>query len=167
MGDIRERVLTAEEKNHFVYFSKLGTETLSIPNAQIEPEQIMQSLDSHIDKLQAALRAGPRVRTDTGQSLDQLALGIGLVFGDQLVRRFGWEWTCIVRDGKDYYAVVTLDRSLVDYPVEFIKACLDDADADCTAMLAFNMLAGGRIKGLPAYGYENLMLGVHRIVPKR
>lgn len=44
---------------------------------------------------------------------------------------------------------------------------VDDPRADCTAMLAFNMLKAGKISGLPAQGYENLMQGVHRIVPKR
>jgi hypothetical protein len=96
----------------------------------------------------------------------QTALALGALWGDQLVREFGWEWTCHRADGMDLYCVVTKDRSLALFPTYYVKACLDDATIDCTIVLAFNMLQAGSVPTLPAGGFENLMSGVQRIVPK-
>ena len=96
----------------------------------------------------------------------QTALALGAVWGDQLVREFAWEWTCYQPDGQDFYCVASQDRSLAVFPTYFIKVCLDDPAIDCTATLAFNMLAAGSVPALPPGGFENLMDGVHRIVPK-
>ena len=63
--------------------------------------------------------------------------------------------------------MVSPDRAIAVYPTYFIKAFLDDPRMDCTAMLAFNMLAAGKVSGLPPHGYENLIYGVVRIIPKR
>ena len=59
------------------------------------------------------------------------------------------------------------NRSLIIYPTSFIKACLDDPDQDCTAMLAFNMQAEDRLVKAAPGSYTNVMHRVARIIPKR
>jgi hypothetical protein len=62
---------------------------------------------------------------------------------------------------------VSLDRSLVVYPIHFITGALEDSRVDATIALAFNMLEAGTVGKQKPKGYLNLMTGVHRIVPRR
>ncbi len=164
-----ERPLTDKEKTEFATraaqtFKNLGFD----PNA-VAPEAAVQAVNDFVDRWQDERHGAFKKlfgRKPGPDSVD-VALGLGAVWGDQMVHRFGWEWVCIQNEGQDSYGVVSPDRSVAVYPAYFLKACLDNPQADCTAMLAFNMLAAGNVSGLPAGGYENLMMGVRRIIPKR
>jgi hypothetical protein len=95
------------------------------------------------------------------------ALPIGTLWGEQLVREFGWEWSAVTfHDHNDSKAVgvFTKDRSLAVYPWHFVFGCLENK-ATVTILLAFNMLAGGGIPSQEPNGYLNLMEHVHHIVP--
>ena len=172
MSDIQERPLTGEEEAEFKTRSEQATRNLGLAGPDITPEAAVQAVESFVDRWQDERRNPSPLkklfkRGGGGPDPVDVALGLGAVWGDQLVRRFRWEWACLQQNGQDLYGVVSPDRSLVVYPTYFIKACLDEPNADCTAMLAFNMLAAGNVGQLPAKGYENLMAGVRRIVPKR
>jgi hypothetical protein len=98
---------------------------------------------------------------------DDRALPLGSLWGLQFVRQFGWQWANVtLHDHGDVKAmgVFSPDRSLAIYPFYFIFGCLEN-QAPVTILLAFNMLAEGKIPPLPANGYENVMEGVHHIVP--
>jgi len=145
---------------------------LGLSDAQAQPEIILQAIEDFVDRWQAERRnlnpLKKLLSRGPAPNPTSTSLGLGFLWGNQLVRRFGWVWTCLHEAGQgEAYSVVTADRSVVVHPTHFIKACLDDPHADCTIMLAYNMLVGGEITGVPAQGYENLMWGVRRIVPKR
>lgn len=95
---------------------------------------------------------------------DFAAIVMGTVWGNQVVRKFGWEWTCLRRvdAGREDYAVVTKDRSLAIFPIEFVTSCLNDPRVDCTASLSFKVLEAGKLPKLPERGYEDLMSAVRR-----
>jgi hypothetical protein len=167
MMDMQERPLTEGEQDEFRTRANNGLTNLGLAGTEPEPKAAVQGVETFVEKWQAERRSPLKTLFRRGPDAVDVALALGAVWGDQLVRQFGWEWTCLQADGQDLYAVVSPDRSLAVYPTYFIKACLDEPNADCTAMLAFNMLEAGNVGGLPAGGYENLMAGVRRIIPKR
>ena len=164
---IQERPLTQTESDEFADYTNRAMINLGLANSQAQPEAVVQAVETFVDRWQADRRNPLKKLLARGPNPTDVALGLGSVWGNQLVRQFGWGWTCVLNDGQELFAVVSADRSIAIYPTYFIKACLDDPRVDCTAMLAFNMLAAGKVSGLPAQGYENLMQGVHRIIPKR
>jgi hypothetical protein len=94
---------------------------------------------------------------------------MGAVWGEQLVRAFGWEWATVTfHEHGDMTApgVLSPDRSLAVYPIHFIMGCLQDPAVDTTILIAFNMLAAGTIDSTTPGSYFNLMDGVHRIIPR-
>jgi hypothetical protein len=94
---------------------------------------------------------------------------MGAVWGEQLVRAFGWEWAMVkFHEHGDTTApgVLSPDRALAVYPIHFIMGCLQDSTVDTTILIAFNMLAAGSIDGSTPGSYFNLMDGVHRIIPR-
>ena len=94
---------------------------------------------------------------------------LGAVWGEQLVRAFGWEWRMVTfHEHGDTTApgVLSPDRSLAVYPIHFVMGCLQDSTVDTTILLAFNMLAAKTISDTTPGSYFNLMDGVHRIIPR-
>lgn len=160
-----ERVINAAEQAEFHNYAVAGLKMLG-RQASAEPAALVGAIDEFVDK---------HHRTPVGfisklfkqkQNNTEAALALGIVWGNQVVREFGWEWTCITSDGHDYYVVAAPDRSLAIYATYFIKECLDFATADCTAMLSFNMMLAKSFPQQPAGSYTSMMPGVFRLVPK-
>ena len=169
---ITERALRPQESKEITDHATRAMSTLGLADAQAEPEIILRAVEDFVDRWQAERRNLNPLKKLLSRSPAPnpiaTSLGLGFLWGNQLVRRFGWMWTCLHEAGQgEAYSVVTVDRSVVVHPTHFVKACLDDPRADCTIMLAYNMLVAGKVSGMPAQGYENLMWGVRRIVPKR
>ena len=167
MDAIQEQPLTQNIKDEFAFVSKQGLELLGFVDPNIPPEQIVATIDAYVDKWQAAVRNNVPLTLPKGMDAADVALGLGAVWGNQLVRRFGWEWTCITSEGKKRFVVASPKRAIMIAPTYFIKACLANPNADCTVMLAFNILTKDKLPVLPDHGYRDVMLGVKRIVPKR
>jgi hypothetical protein len=165
MSDISERPLDDTERVEFEIFGEKGL-ALLCQQASSDPHVLVDAVDactySHQKRNRFFLSRVFRRKTTNIEK----ALGLGIVWGNQLVRRFGWEWVCLVINGVDRYAVVSPDRSLAVYPTYFIKACLDNPYADCTAMLAFNMMDENNVPDQTPGTYLNMMEGVFRIIPR-
>jgi hypothetical protein len=98
---------------------------------------------------------------------EERALPLGSLWGCQLVRQFGWEWSGVIfhdQGDSKAFGVFAKDRSLAVYPWHFIFGCLENK-APVTILLSFNMLAAGKVPAQEAKAYVNLMEGVHHIVP--
>ena len=166
MSEIVERPFTSGEKAGFQAYAQKALGILNVPGFAPTPDEVVRAVNEMIDKWQERFRQTGLV-PDTGVDTVDIALGLGAIWGDQLVVRFGWEWVCVLKDKKGLYAVASPDRAWVIYPTYFLRECLENPNRDCTAMLAFNMMAANRFPNLPAFGYQDVMPGVHRIVPKR
>lgn len=103
------------------------------------------------------------------QELDDLAYTLGSLWGEQLVRQFGWRWAWVTfhdHDDSRTIGVFSPDRALAIYPFHFIHGCLR-THAPVTILLAFDILVDGkRVPSLPPGGYENVMDNVHHVVPR-
>ena len=159
----KERALTATEQAEFAECTRRAMQELAL-TAQTGPAAKVEAVNTEVNRRQAARRNPLKTLLRRGPDTVDTALGLGAVWGNALVEEFHWEWTCIQEEGQDWFAVVSPDRALAIFPTYFVKACLDDSRLDCTAMLAFNMLAAGNMVGMPAQGYENVMQGVRRII---
>ncbi|WP_428312340.1 hypothetical protein [Hydrocarboniphaga sp.] len=166
MSDISERALDSEELSEFTSFNRMGLQLLGLPEA-VEPKDLVKAIDVYVDAWQNKRRGLLAKLMPKTQDPVEVALALGIVWGNQIVKAFGWSWVCVVSEGSERYAVVSADRSLAIYATYFIKECLDHTTADCTVMLAFNMQAAGTLSEESPYAYASVMRSVRRIVPKR
>jgi hypothetical protein len=120
-----------------------------------------------VDNFAYEWQKGNRPSTDVVEDTEQARLIFGSLWGQQLVKQFEWEWRRInFSDGSFSFGVVSPDRSLAIYPLDFILGCMQDPDVDVTVSLSFNMLLAGSVPKMKARSYTNVMEGVSRIVPR-
>ncbi len=93
------------------------------------------------------------------------SLPIGTLWGETYVKELGWEWLNITfEDESQAVGVFNKDRSLGIYPWFFVFGVTENG-APTTVLLAWNMLKEGGIPIFKPNDYENLMEGVHHIIP--
>ena len=129
----------------------------------IPPAEIVEAVDAFAYRWQKGDRPSAEVVEDT----EQARLVFGSLWGEQLVRQFGWAWRKVVfGDGSVAFGVVSPDRSLVIYPLDFMLGCMQDPGVNVTVALSFNMLLAGSLPMMPHQSYTNVMDGLYHIVPR-
>jgi hypothetical protein len=161
-----ERKLSNEELREFEFCLNKGYEILGIIGKENTPESIVEKVDKYVDDWQKRKRGILSKITLINSDVIDTALALGIVWGFQVVKVFKWKWVCIIEGKHEYYGVVSVDRSMVLYPTYFIRSCLENSRADCTAMLSFNMMKSDKIPKFQENEYKNLLESIHRIVPK-
>lgn len=159
---LKERKLSKAESENFKRQAAFGSELIGLgleKNSSMTPAQVVQQIDAYVDAWQ-----DEEIDADELDAMD-VAKGLGALWAQELVNAFKWSWICLEGAG-NLYVVASEDRALVINPTFFVKSCLDMPELDCTIMLAFNMLQEGQFEEIPAGSFENVMEGVHRIVPK-
>jgi hypothetical protein len=162
---ISDRPISADELLQFEHYRQKGLDLLGASRGAA-PRQLVEAIDSYVDEWQnkrRGLLTMLRARVDAVEP----ARALGVVWGDQIVRHFEWNWICEIRDSEERFAVASPNRSLVIHAPQFIHECLHNPQVDCTVMLAFNMQEAGNFTGCERGAYVDVMSGVHRIVPKR
>jgi hypothetical protein len=128
------------------------------------PDAIVAAIDEFVFAWQGGKRPPKKVFDP-----EDAPYALGSLWGQQLVRKFGWEWKMVTfheHDDSTAPGVLSPDRSLAVYPIHFVIGCLEDANVDATIMLSYNMLKAGDTGNVEAGEYCNYMEGVHRIVPR-
>ena len=162
---ISDRPISDEELTQFAHYRQKGLDLL-VASPRAAPKQLVQVIDEYVDDWQNKRRGLTgmfRPRVDAVEP----ARALGVVWGDQIVRHFEWNWICEIRDGEERFAVASPNRALVIYSPLFIYDCLHNPRIDCTVMLAFNMQEAGSFAGCEPGDYVDVMSGVRRIVPRR
>jgi hypothetical protein len=122
------------------------------------PEKVIAAIDAFVT-------SPPRKFFGRVDTWTDRALPVGSLWGEQLVREFGWAWGQVKLDEDEIrIGVFSKDRSLAIYPWEFVFDCLEN-ETPVTILLAFNMLQAGSIPAFPPNSFEDVMEGVHHIVP--
>jgi hypothetical protein len=123
-----------------------------------------------IDKFVYDWQGGKRAKSKAFDTLDDIPVALGCLWGTQLIRQFDWEWV-LIRPRKTRLdprlAIVSPDRSLCIWPIEFITDAMEFDTIDVTIALSFNMLREGLPKPFTAKTYTDLMDKVERLVPRR
>lgn len=161
-----ERPLTSQEKSEFRACAETGLKLLKLAGRPSTAAAAALAVEKYVVGWHTQSSGFLGTLFNRRPAIVDASLALGTVWGDQVVSKFSWQWTCVRDAGMDYYCVASPNRSLVAYPTYFVKECLEDPQVDCKLMLAFNMLRAGSIPEQPANGYANLLDGVHRIVPR-
>lgn len=158
---LKERPLSKAELENFKRQAQYGRELIGVEKkGSFESAELVQRVDSYVDSWQDG-------EIDDMEELNAMSVanGLGALWAQELVTSFAWTWVCLEGAG-NMYAVVSEDRGLIINPVYFVKSCLDMPELDCTIMLAYNMLQEGQFEEIEPDCYENVMEGVHRVIPK-
>jgi tetratricopeptide (TPR) repeat protein len=160
LSELKERPLSKAEAENFKRQADYGRELLGLGKKDpATAQEVVQRIDSYVDAWQDE-------EIDAADlDIMEVSRGLGALWAQQLIKEFNWGWVCLEGAG-NLYAVVSDDRGLVINPVYFVKSCFDMPELDCTIMLAFNMMQEGQFEEIPAQSYENVMEGVHRVIPK-
>jgi hypothetical protein len=158
---ISEEAIDSETLDPILGCANDAAQMLGIDLEKLSPQEIVSHIDNCILNIQKG--QGPEIHEE-----DDPALTLGSLWGQQLVKELGWEWSSVTfheHDDTKAVGVFSKDRSLAIYPFHFVYGCLEN-NATVTILLSFNMLVDGkRIPSLPAGGFENVMDNVSHIVP--
>jgi hypothetical protein len=145
--------------------AKDALKVLSGKLAKGDPTTVCDAVDDFAYRWQK----GDRPPADVVEDGEEARLIFGSLWGEQLVKEFGWQWAKVTfhdYDDSFAYGVFSPDRSMAIYPLEFLLGALREPTVDVTVMLAFNMLKVGKIPKMKKKSYTNVMDCVHRIVPR-
>ena len=126
------------------------------------PAETVSTIDRYVSWWQKKGRPPKVGIADKGEA----ELLLGSLWGDVLAAVFKWEWCVVIHHDLNDVAAIAIaspDRSLVIYPMVFVRRCLANANVDCTIALTFNMMAAKKIHKLNSHGYVNLMECVRRV----
>ena len=168
MGDPRVRPPTSDEMADLNATLQRARSRLGISEATT-PADAVSTTDAFIDSEQIE-----RQKLLKGLYLlffrnpDSLIDETGAVWGEQLVRAFGWRWQYAVREKEFERAVVSPEESFVVYPGNYIGRMLRPPYDHVTLMLMFNMIQAGKLPESEPGGMEDISDGrLRHIVPKR
>lgn len=113
-----------------------------------------ESPETIVDAIDRLLATNP-----SHADLDDLAITLGSLFGEQLRRDLGWEWVYLrarlnATAAGEAFAIVSRDRSLAVLPMITMRKSLDPGASERGVGLLFRMLKGGYqwdTKGATAY----------------
>src|SRR5690606_3773304 len=111
---IEVRELSRHEWSDLKSDNHYGFKLLELKSRDTTPPTIVKHVDYVVKELQNDYRKG--LRKPDGQESVEIALGLGAVWGNQIVRELGWEWVCIKAGGQEYCVVTPPDRSLFIAP---------------------------------------------------
>jgi hypothetical protein len=161
----REVPIPAAVQDEFNEYLKLGLKRLRLVESDA-PRRIVAAVDTYVVKRQREEPGFFQRLLNRSNDNTELALSLGVVWGTQLIRSFGWQWVKVLDEDAEHYAAASADRSLVIYSTYFVKECLDIPDTDCTVMLSYNMIKAKQIGPVPPNSFCSVMRGIHRIVPR-
>jgi hypothetical protein len=149
--------LDSETADMIVRCAQAAEVMLKLDATSLTAAEVVTAIDRCLVAMQQ--NTGPAVPEE-----DDPAFTLGSLWGNQLVRELGWEWSIVTfeeHNDTEAVGVFSPNRELAIYPLHFVWACLENA-APVTIKLAFEILTdGSRVPPLPPKSYENVMDHVH------
>lgn len=146
--------LTPDETQEMAELIAEGLETLHA-EAAAAPLAIVEAIGAHVD----GQRSAAAQADEDGYAL--FILTMGYLWGEQVCRAYGWEWSRVGEEREDAgHVIVSPDRAYMVSTLHFIKQFVDELDRPTTIILLFNMLAPEVLAAqLPSQPYEFAALG--------
>ena len=161
-----ERSLTPQEHAQFKNDAAIGFRLISeVPCSPVAA--IVAGIDDFIHKRQGPLRNFTAPLKGFQGDDPAAARALGTVWGNQMVRAFGWEWICVTLGETEHFVVAAPDRSLVVFAHEYAWKCMESNDLECSIALSFDLVRGGAIERPPALTYTSMMPRVKRTRARR
>ena len=130
-----ERVLTEGETTAIDTSSRLALKHIGLAEEETDPKTIVTAICGYVD----TVRKTGEVPTD-----QDLLLGIGALWGKQLVAVLDWTWVHLSwESGFKTYGVVPEDRAVVCIPLDVLPDHLQKKTPENTTLLLFNMIVAG------------------------
>ncbi len=157
--DIKETPPSDERQGLINAVVRDAAQFLGVDNQKHTPKEIITTINQTIEDLVFA-RETP---IPTGENSDLL---LGALWGAQLQRQFNWYWADVmINDEIPEVALISPKQEMIIFPFSFVGACINK-QCISTVELAFNMLLENKqLQTLPQGGYENIMLGIHHVIP--
>ncbi|BDI32350.1 hypothetical protein CCAX7_44010 [Capsulimonas corticalis] len=123
------------------------------------PESIVRAIDQEVRRVRKQQSSLLGKLMDRSPKVDPaaMAIGIGALWGDQLVSRFRWEWAHVTRAGKRGFAVASPDRSIAIYPSDYLRRCLSSPDLECAVASSFQRIASGSVPHVAPNSYFDIL----------
>jgi len=115
--------------NHDIALSEL---------AQDDPDAVVAAIKTKIEELR---------KHGVGEDAAiALAFPLGYLYGEQLRKVVGWDWSYVTQDkGFESYGVVSPDKAFVCYTIKCVHDLLLDSAKENSSRLLFNMIKAGKI----------------------
>ncbi|MEJ8851793.1 hypothetical protein [Variovorax rhizosphaerae] len=152
-----ERALTAGEQREFNQYAVIGNQMIG-GERDASPMRIVTTLQAFVEKHQRQQESQWSLRREGVErpSHTGAARALATVWGDQLVRVFGWEWICLMFEGEEHFVVVQPDRSLAVFAAEYVEACLN-LEMGCAIRPAFDQLRANAFPAQAPLSYVSVM----------
>lgn len=130
------RPIDADTNTEIVRFQSKGAEILQL-SQDAAPRDIVASINALAQQL----------KQDKRSLSKEEVMSLGVLLGEQYVRRFQWHWGEVVRDGNEETAricVLSQDNSIAVNPIWWFNDVVS-TDRSANFLLNFNMVAEGRL----------------------
>jgi hypothetical protein len=147
MANTQERAITPAEQKEFDQYATQGLKNLGFgeANAESDPDIVVQAISAFVEQWRLQEQKPlSRLFKHKPDAID-VALSLGILWGNQVARALGWQWTCLLQNGQEYFALVPIDRAYTLYPFYWMRQFLEDERKDNTIILLFNVLKAGRL----------------------
>jgi hypothetical protein len=157
-----ERALTAQEQREFNHYAAVGMQMIDSDDAAA-PAEITAAVHDFIGMHQHQFSSAwaPFMEEGDEPNIAAVARALGTVWGDQLVREFGWEWICIGLGRGERFVVAEPDRGLAVFAADYVEMCLESNDSDCAIQPAFDLLRTYAVPPQQVLSYTSTMRLVH------
>lgn len=137
---VNEFPLNEEDKDLIQGTLEEGYDLLELSGTEA-PAEIVKQIAAQVDALR-------KIKLEHDEETQQAAI-LGVLFGEQLKKAYGWDWCQIETASRRVMAVVASDKSLYLEPLHFVWQFLIDTTQDQTIILTFNMLAKQKTSAKP------------------
>ncbi|HEY8072732.1 MAG TPA: hypothetical protein VIF62_01450 [Labilithrix sp.] len=130
-----ERALTDEEREAMLRVAQTAQRFLSLDGV---PEVMVRGIGAYVDDVRNGRRAEPK-----GQDL---RLGLGVLWGEQVRAQVGWRWVHLTYpNGFASYALVPDDRAFACFPLNRLPELLKAAYVPNTSARLFERIRSGEL----------------------
>lgn len=142
---MKERAISEAEQERITELIHNGIECLGfvvdLPEDLDDSAAVVRTLRGFVDQVHGGMEL-PKPYGEPAQA----AVVLGMLWGDEVRRAFGWDWVFLEDDrGRETWGVVSPDRSYACYPHLFIGGKLMNPNSDNTILLLFNMMGAGNL----------------------
>lgn len=132
----KERSLTDEERDAM---AKVAQSAANLLDAHGDPESIVHRIGAFVDEVRSRARTEPKSQ--------DIRLGLGVLWGEQVRNQVGWSWVHLTYpDGFASYALVPDDRAFACFPLNRIVELMHtDAHHTNTSIRIFDSICSARL----------------------
>lgn len=120
-------------------------------------EQVLEAINHYLHAWRNPVRSLLRKVHASDQDPEAVAFGLGVLWGQQVVARYGWNWVMAQVDGEETLAVASPGRDLALYPVKTLFQVLTGSRDLLDVADPLRVLGTSRRSALPPGCMEDVL----------